>query len=163
MVIRPLKSFDQKLEKLILYAMAALGAFSAWSLFKDQPGVATLQKGALLGCVLVLLCLGRSTRGVSEFLFPFLPFVTITILSAIHWANDWLELKSFITLYIPIIAGVAFLDLRGSVSYSMQQWRKLDLIMVQKVKRQARTIIAFTSTSCFTYTTSRGMNSSTLT
>jgi O-antigen ligase len=130
MTISPSPLFNERLEKLILYAMAALGAFSGWSLFKDQPMVETLQKGAILGCALVLLCLGRHPSGMREFLVPFLPFVTITILIAIYWANDWFQVKSFIALYIPIITGTAFLRLKGSVSCSMEHWRKLLLFCV---------------------------------
>lgn len=130
MVILPLTSFDQKLERILLYAMAALGAFSGWSLFRDQPLVGTVQKGALFVCTFLLLFLGCHIRRTREFLVPFLPFVMVTIFNAIYWANDVQHVKSFITLYIPIVAGVAFLGLKGSVSCRLEQWRKLLLFCV---------------------------------
>jgi len=121
------------LRRYTLYLLAILGSFSSWSLFRPSVGEGTpiesLHKLLFLIVAIFLFLIRPRGLGVHKFILPFLPFIGCSIISLVWQGRSFTDIKSSMTLLIPIILGAALIDGENPATY-LHQWRRYVMLAV---------------------------------
>lgn len=124
---------NKTLQRYTLVFLVILGSFSSWSLFGQTSAggasIESLHKLAFLVVAVFLFLIRSRGFGFHKFVLPFLPFVGCTMISFVWRGHSPADLKSSLTLMVPLVLGAALVD-ADNPHTCIRQWRRYLMLAV---------------------------------